>query len=267
MNDLALPTSTLPRPRPGLTCLLGVALALTALSQALAYSSGAIGFARHLLWTVPCLYFLCICVHDAVHGVSLKNKRANNLVGFVLALVITLPFPLLQSAHLKHHRAIAKQRQGANVDVTDDPEAVVYQSSVWSLVLRLPFIPFWYLRSLRSMRPLAIALTFFHLGLVAAAAVALHVAGVDVLSAWAAPVLLAIVWFGFTTVYVPHGPHAPLLMRFLNAHSGWHDDHHRDPRFPFHQYATVRAAHLQSDHQGHGRAYDPVVFLWAKRLW
>lgn len=259
------PQTTLPPPKPGLTLLLGSTLALTSISSAAAFCVGDVSFVGHLVVTVPCLYFLCICIHDGVHGVLVRRKRLGNLAGFVLSLVIALPFPLLQSAHLKHHRVIAR-RASADVD-DDDPEAIVYRASLPALLLRLPFIPFWYLRSLRDMRAGSIALTLLHLSLVITAAVLLTGAGIDVVTTWIAPVLLAIGWFGFTTVYVPHGPHKAILMRVFNAHSGWHDDHHRDPRYPFHQYATVRARHLDVDFGAGARDVDPVVFFWARRVW
>jgi len=260
----------LPRPRPGLTLVLGAVLALASMSSAAAYALGARSFIDHLVVTVPCLYFLCICIHDGVHGVLVRNRRIGNAAGFLLSLVIALPFPLLQSAHLKHHRVIAQRerRRGAVDDVDElDPEAVVYEASLPALLLRLPFIPLWYLRSVRDMRALSVLLTALHLGLVGALGAFMVDRGVDVLLVWAVPVLLAIGWFGFTTVYVPHGPHAQTLMRVFNAHSGWHHDHHRSPHFPFHQYAAVRALHLEDALGDGARAHDPIVFFWARRVW
>jgi fatty acid desaturase len=270
MTSLSSVSMTLPRPRPGLTLVLGVVLALASVSSSAAYAVGAISFLAHLCVAVPCLYFLCICIHDGVHGVFLKDRRIGNAAGFLLSLVIALPFPLLQSAHLKHHRVIAQRerRRGSVVDVDEhDPEAIVYEASLPALLLRLPFIPLWYLRSVRDMRASSVALTALHLGIVGMVVVLLFEHGVDVMMVWAAPVLVAIGWFGFTTVYVPHGPHAKVLMRVFNAHSGWHHDHHRSPQFPFHQYAAVRALHLEHAHGDGARAHDPVVFFWARRVW
>ena len=247
--------------RPGLTFWLGLTLALTSISSFLAWRGNAVvgdnaalhaGLSWHLLVSVPCLYFLCICVHDGVHGVLLRRRWASQGAAWILSLVICLPFPLLQAAHLKHHGRLGRD---------DDPEAIVYDVSLPLLLVRLPFIPFFYLRSLRGMGGAAIAFTFLHLATVATLMLAVD----DVALGWALPVLLAITWFGFTTVYVPHGPLAARLMPWLRANSGWHDDHHRDPRYPFHQYAAVRAFHLVNDAQrGLDVDDDAAVAFWAR---
>ncbi len=241
--------------RPGLTWWFGLALAITSISSFLAWRVEAVSWPMHALVSCPCLYFLCICVHDGVHGVLLRRRQLGDAGAWLLSLVIGLPFPLLKHAHLKHHRRVGH---------ADDPEAAVYRASPFTLALRLPIIPLLYLRSLRDMRSGAVVLTAAHLTLVTTTMGWLGAPGV---LGWGAPALLAIAWFGFTTVYVPHGPFARPLMAWLGAHSGWHDDHHRDPRFPFHQYAAVRAFHLDHDLGTQGcRRADPLVFALSRSI-
>jgi hypothetical protein len=38
-------------------------------------------------------------------------------------------------------------------------------------------------------------------------------------------------------------------MKWLRLHSGWHDDHHGDVRFPYPQYAQLRAWNLARSQQ------------------
>ncbi|HEY1099327.1 MAG TPA: hypothetical protein VGF99_10370, partial [Myxococcota bacterium] len=105
-------------------------------------------------------------------------------------------------------------------------------------------IPLFYLRTMTRLSTLERLLVVMHAAIVVGVVVVAEHNGVPLLSTWAPPTLLAVMWFGFTTVWVPHGPNAATFMRFFNAHSGWHDDHHADPRYPFPQYAQLRAHHL-----------------------
>lgn len=220
--------------RPGLTLWFGVALALHVVDSAWRGAHADRAWWQ-LLLAMAASYFLCICVHDAVHGVLHRRRRVNQVGGFVLSLVVGLPFPLLQRAHLTHH-----QRVGAD----DDPEAVVYRASLAALLLRLPLIPLFYLRTLRDLSVAQRLFTALHVIVVVATVAIAERRGVPLVATWMVPTLIAVMWFGFTTVWVPHGPSAARFMRYFNAHSGWHDDHHLDPRYPFSQYAQLRAHHL-----------------------
>jgi hypothetical protein len=126
---------------------------------------------------------------------------------------------------------------GASFDV------VVYGATLPALLLRLPLVPLYYLREVRHLGPVARAGVVLHF-VAWAALVAL--VGVPLLVGWLLPVGIAVIWFGFTTVYAPHSAHRRRLMRYFNFHSGYHDDHHRDPRYPFHQYFRLRLDGLRS---------------------
>ena len=221
-------------PRHGLSLVFGAALALHIVDSVVAGLSAPRPWWR-LLLVMMATYFLCICIHDAVHGVLHRRRRVNQSAGFVLGLIVGLPFPLLQHAHLLHHRRVGHD---------DDPEAAVYRSSLLTLPLRLPLIPLFYLRTLKRLRASQLLLTALHVLIVVGVVGIAEQNGVPLLATWAPPTLLAVMWFGFTTVWVPHGPEAARFMRWFNAHSGWHDDHHADPRYAFPQYAQLRAHRL-----------------------
>ena len=215
-------------PRPGLTAWLGASLLLASISSALAWSQGVVTLPAHLVTTVPMLYFVFICIHDGVHGALNRDRRVSDAIAWVMGSITVLPVPLLRQAHLKHHERVGRE---------DDPEFVVYGATLPALLLRLPLVPLYYLREVR------------HLGTAAALGVVLHFVawaalvatfGAPLVVGWLLPVGLAVVWFGFTTVYVPHSAHRKRLMPYFNFHSGYHDDHHRDPRYPFHQYFRLR---------------------------
>ena len=213
--------------RPGLTLLLGASLLLGAASSAACWVSGVSSLGGHLLTSVPMFYFLFICIHDGVHGVLSRRRWLNTGAATVFAAGVGLPFALLRHAHLLHHATVGEAR---------DPESAVYAAPLSRLPLMLLLVPMHYLRLLprlsRPQQALVVAQLLAWLVLLWAAPV--------LLAAWVLPILLAIVWFGLTTVYAPHSAHQDALMRFLRLHSGYHHDHHRDARYPFHQYFQLR---------------------------
>ena len=238
----------------GFTLLAWVAWRVVLERTAATTSTPALHYAVHLAATVPALYFTCICVHDAVHGVLLRDARANQLAGFIMSLGIGLPFAVLQHTHLHHHRTVGTEH---------DPERVLYGASPWGLPLLLPVVPALYARFLMRLHTRALLLTAVHCTAVGAALV---FSGPHLVIYWAIPAALATGWFGFTTVYVPHCQHRGVLMRYMCAHSGYHDDHHRDPRFPFSQYVPLRAWHLAHGAIPTFRAEPAVLALLSRRV-
>ncbi|MCA2980227.1 MAG: fatty acid desaturase [Myxococcaceae bacterium] len=235
--------------RVGLTALLGVTLVAWVLDSFAAWARGDRSLTVHVLLVFYALYFTCIVIHDAVHGVLLPSRWLNDALGFGLSLVIGLPFPLLRHAHLAHH-----QRPGAE----SDPERAVFATVWWRLPLVLLMVPALYWRSFGRLPVRGRVATCAH-GLVVLGAAAWL--GPQVVG-WGVPVLLAIGWFGFTTVYVPHCAHSTWLMKRRQFHSGWHHDHHRDVRYGWAQYAQLRAFHLRCD-----GATDAVTEVLARAVW
>jgi fatty acid desaturase len=236
--------------RPGLSLILGLALVSWIYASWRSWVSDGRELWVHTCLVVPAFYFLCICIHDATHHVLHRNRSLNRAAGFVLSLAIGLPFPLLQASHLEHHR---------KEEADSDPERVIYDAPLWALPFRLPLVPFFYLPTFRKLSRAAKLATLLHLVMVIALVCA---GGASAVVGWVMPALLAISWFAFTTVYVPHSRYAPKLMRFMKAHSGYHEDHHRDVRYPFPQYIQLRAWHLST-----AASSDGVMNLLARNIW
>ncbi|MFT5583953.1 MAG: fatty acid desaturase [Cognaticolwellia sp.] len=213
--------------RPGLTLLLGITLLISAMSSAVQWMQGGISLIEHLGTTIPMLYFLFICIHDGVHSVLSGSRWVNDAAATLLAGAVGLPFALLRHAHLHHH---------AHLGQPSDPEGRIYNSSIWELPMTLLAVPFIYLVQLPKLGWKSAAAVCIQLTLLVSAMTLFP----SLLTAWALPVLLGVLYFGFTTVYAPHSRHHGRLMPWLNLHSGYHHDHHRDPRYPFHQYFQLR---------------------------
>lgn len=250
--DLDGPRATFPI-RPGLTLWLAVALLLAQLSSAWQWAVGERDLATHLTLSAPTLFFYFICIHDAVHGVLHRNPLVSQAAGTLFGAAVALPFDLLQSAHLRHHHLVGDP---------DDPEYVVYGASPLRLLLRLVWVPLYYLRELRQLGArgrLSVALHGVGWG------VALAVFGAPLLIGWLLPVALAVVLFGLATVYVPHSAHRARLMQHLNLWSGYHHDHHRDPRYPAHQYGELRLHGIERLGVRPTYRREREVLRWASR--
>lgn len=235
---------THPRPefpiRPGLTLWFGSALLLWVIYRITLFLCGEASLAMHLAATMPAQYMLCVCIHDGVHGVLTRSRAVNQFASVLLAMGVLLPFPLLQRAHLFHHR---------HVDDPEDPEHIVYSSSLPRLLFNLPMIPWYYLKTLRLLSTkerVQVALIVVTL-ITLSGWIAWSWSVTTLFTAWLLPSLLTIAWFGFTTVYIPHSSHQRFFMRFFTEHSGWHHDHHRAPQYPFNQYIQLRDFHLRHD--------------------
>lgn len=248
------PETAAPFPvRPGLTLWLGCALLLAQLSSAWQWAAGERDLATHLALGAPTLYFYFICIHDAVHGVLHRSPRISRVAGTLFGAAVGLPFELLRSAHLRHHGMVGQP---------DDPEFVVYGARPLRLLLRLAWVPLYYLREVRHLdRRERAAVAAVGLGW----AVAVAVFGAPLLIGWLLPVAIAVVAFGFLTVYVPHSSHRDRLMPLLNLWSGYHHDHHRDPRYPAHQYGQLRLHGIERLGVAPTYRREPAVLRWASR--
>ncbi len=246
--------------RAGLTWWLGSALlAWVAWRVGLQLvEPGPLGW--HLAAVMPAQFMLCVCIHDAVHGVLIRPRRLNFAAGVLLAMGVLLPFPLLRRTHLLHHDTVHEP---------EDPERSVYAFEPLELLVRLPSIPLIYMINWRLLggveKVVCAAVLAAIVGGVGGSAYVFGV--VATLGAWVLPSVATIGWFGFATVYVPHSRHAERLMPYFTEHSGWHHDHHRAPQYPFNQYIELRDFHLR-----HG-VFEPrgpeasVVRVLATRLW
>lgn len=254
--DVHYPRASFPI-RAGLTLWLGLALLSWEVAQIVGYLSGTMGWLELWLKIMPAQFMLCVCIHDAVHGVISKRRAFNKVAGVILAAGVLLPFPLLQRAHMKHHKALYHE---------DDPERVVYHTPARRLLFKLPTIPWHYLQNWRLLNPkerwltAAIIITL----LAGATAIGARFGLEALLMGWLVPSVMTIGWFGFMTVYVPHSRYSDRLMRYFTEHSGWHHDHHRSPQYPFNQYLELRHFHLRH-HVFEPRGQEAKIVRWLAR--
>ena len=169
---------------------------------------------------------LFITAHDAMHGVVHKNKKINNGIGWVTALLFAYNwYPRLFPKHHEHHRFVA----------TDNDPDYHHSQQFWR----------WYLRFLRQYitiwQFLAMALTFNVLKL--------WLPAENVILYWMVPSVLATFQLFFFGTYMPHkGEHSEdnrhkstslkknHLWAFLSCYFfGYHWEHHQYPNTPWWQ--------------------------------
>lgn len=221
------------RARRGITGIAAVAAIFNVVASALAWHAGAQPFWLHVLVTVPTLYFVCICIHDCCHFMLTPKRWLTDTIGFFLSMLLGIPFPLLRASHLSHHRLFG---------TPDDPEAVVYNAKWYQLPVRLFWVPVYYCREWPNLKRVEQVVCVVHMSLVASA---LLLGGSLVWVGFVVPAFIAIAWFGATTVYAPHSPHAGKWMRALTGHSGYHYEHHRNVAVPYNQYWELRLRDLR----------------------
>jgi beta-carotene ketolase (CrtW type) len=179
---------------------------------------------------------LFITAHDAMHGVVSPNRRLNNAIGTVAALLFAYNwFPRLLPRHHAHHRHVA---------TPDDPD---YHDGRHGA-----FLP-WLLRFARNY------ITVWQVLLMAATFNVLKYffpAG-NVIGFWMVPAVLATVQLFYFGTFVPHrGEHAadnPHKSRtqlpqhvwaFVSCYFfGYHYEHHDQPYLPW--WRLWRTKHVQ----------------------
>jgi beta-carotene ketolase (CrtW type) len=175
---------------------------------------------------------LFITAHDAMHGVVHKNKRINNAVGWLTALLFAYNwYPRLFPKHHEHHRFVA----------TDHDPDYHHSQRFWR----------WYLSFLRQYitvwQFLAMAVTYNVLKIWFPAE--------NVILYWMVPSILATFQLFFFGTYRPHrGEHAEdnrhkstslqknHLWAFLSCYFfGYHWEHHQYPNTPWWQLWRKKA--------------------------
>ena len=195
-----------------------------------AFVFGAIPWWLNWVFAAPLYYFLVICGHDAMHSCAHKSRTLNNTVGWLTAQIFCVPFPVVQRAHLSHHA-----KEGA----PDDIEQFAYKKGV-TLPLRIIFGNLMYYRFLTRCKWPA-------WGLAAATAVMTAVLFLawprETFVGWFLPMQTGVTFIMITTIWIPHGPYSRWWMDNYPFITGFHEDHHAQPAYPFHQIsqAKVRA--------------------------
>jgi fatty acid desaturase len=213
--------------RGGSVGLLVVAVSLFVVSAL------ALPFALHLLVGAGALVVAMVVAHDAIHSAAHRDVKVNRAIGWLASLACGVPFSMLASNHLRHHRL---------VDTDEDPERFCL-GPAWQLPVRgAAMLGFYYVETwprldARARRSVVLFVLVEVLALVLAP---------SLLVTWVAPLLLAAVLFATFTVWLPHGPYGDLVMRVAPFLTGYHDDHHARPAVPSLQYGELHRWHVET---------------------
>lgn len=223
---IALPQPAVPSVHRGHSvALLGLAWV------ALIGSARTLPFFVHLLVATAALVTLMVVAHDSIHSAAHRDVTVNRAVGWLASIACGVPFVMLATNHLRHHRL---------VDTDEDPEGFCL-GPAWQLLARWPaMLGFYYFETWPRLTTKARWQSAGFLAVVVAAVVLFPA----LWWAWVAPLLLASTLFALCTVWLPHGPWGELVMRAAPWLTGFHDDHHARPGFPVHQYAQLHRWHV-----------------------
>ncbi len=192
-------------------------------------------------WTSPAPYLLAllqmhlytglfITAHDAMHGVVSANKRLNNAIGTIAALLFAFNwFPGMLPKHHAHHRHVGTNE---DPDFHDD---------------RHPSFLFWLLRFAWNY------LTWWQVALMALTynVFKLYFPAVNVIVFWMLPAVLATLQLFFFGTYLPHrGEHEAGNL------------HHSRSQFRHHVWAFVSCYFFGYHYEHHDQPYLPWWRLW-----
>ena len=198
-----------------------------ALLSIAAHLNGIIATPVHWSLTIPVWYFVAMCIHDAVHRSAHENRRLNSFVGWVGSAGMGLAFPVIRRSHLKHH-----SRNGHD----DDLESFVYRAG-WMVLIKALLANWKCYAVLPGLRRRDRQLSILYVIAVAGMTV---IWPIQVFLSWIVPMQIAIALFAIATVYLPHGRHSKWVMKHMPSITGYHDDHHNAPQYPWYQYFSLR---------------------------
>ncbi|MDA7541480.1 fatty acid desaturase [bacterium] len=176
----------------------------------------------NLMAALPLYWYCYMTAHDAVHRAAHQNQVLNNWVGWISSGLFGLPFSLMRRAHLSHH---------CNAGRKDDIERFAYVSG-WQLpfgvILGNLFFYAHFPKCNFKEKLSAAALVFVVLSLI-------FYFPQTMLLGWILPMQLVFGLGMFTNIYLPHGPYAKWVEEHVPFVTGFHEDHHAMPSYPWHQ--------------------------------
>jgi fatty acid desaturase len=223
--------TTRPAVRLGLTTWTFIPSITAAVGLFLLHRAGALPWWVHWVVATPLYGYILICAHDALHGSAHDNPKLNRLVGWFGTAVFAIPYPVVRRAHLSHH---------ARTGRPDDIERFAYRPG-WTMPLRWAFGNLMYYTVLPKCsaqeRTLAVGTLITVSGLLILWPAATAIG-------WLLPMQTAVFIFMFATIYLPHGRFAAWVNEVIPVVTGFHESHHAQPFFPWHQISQwkVRAA-------------------------
>jgi len=179
---------------------------------------------------------LFITAHDAMHGLVSSNKRVNNLLGWIGALLFAYNwYPRLLRNHMRHH---------AHAGTDHDPDWHAGSFFPWYFRFALHYISIWQI--------LAMAVTY-NIG-------KLFFPMENLIVFWEIPAILSTLQLFYFGTYLPHkGQHAPEdphkatsqpvnhLWAFLSCYNfGYHYEHHAMPWLPWYKLPVARSFTAQA---------------------
>ncbi len=225
-SSIAIRTTRDAKPpvRKGLTFWLFFPTVLIVVVSFAAFCTGAISWWQNWLFATPLYYFLIIFSHDALHSTAHPNRLANKVVGWIGTQMFAVPFPVVRRAHLSHHA-----KEGAD----DDIEQFAYNRGP-TLPIRILFGNWMYYEYLPKcpkkdwvLAAATVMVTFFLFMFFPR----------QTFLGWFLPMQTGTCYIMVTTIWIPHGPYSKWWMDNMPFVTGFHEDHHAQPNYPFHQIA------------------------------
>lgn len=150
------------------------------------------------------IYVIFTPLHEAVHGVAHRSKRANAVIGRIAGWALGVSFPFFRAVHLEHHSHTNDPARDPDFVVARRPRALV---ALWCMAIEASYRRHFFGRRLwRDRRDLVEALAFE--GVVVALLVASIAQGWwrPLVVCWFAPAFLALVSLAFLFDFLPHYP-------------------------------------------------------------
>lgn len=216
-----------PNVKRGLTAYLFVPAAVGILILFIGYCAGCFPWWTNLIVAFPLYWYCYMTAHDAVHRSAHYNLAINNWVGWISTGLFALPFPLMRRAHLSHH---------AHAGSNDDIEKFAYRSS-WRLPFGVIFGNLFFYTHFRKCNSFE-KQTAFLMALLIITLVA--ISPTTMLLGWVLPMQLVFGLGMFTNIYLPHGHFHKWVETHIPFITGFHEDHHAMPSFPWHQLCQCK---------------------------
>ena len=178
-----------------------------------AIQANLISYGFYLTVSITAYFVLLLIFHDCSHESAHPNRQVNRVLGWIIAAMTALPFNLVKSAHLKHHRF-------ANTE--QDPDQVLYRDTLKSFVLIFltNFVYYSELRFLSKKEQLKVAL-FWALWIIP-----WFFFPRELLLFWAVPALAAVALFSFLFIYASHHPYLSDKVAWFGPFLRVHHSHH-----------------------------------------
>lgn len=190
------------------------------------FCAGVIPWWLNWLIATPCYCYVVICGHDAIHRAAHEDSRLNAVIGWMASVLFAIPFSVVRRAHLSHHAREGKP---------DDIERFAYLSG-WTLPIRWIISNWMYYAILRKSPRREWRDT-----------IVLLPAIVCLLARW--PSMTLVGWFlpmqtasgilAIFTIYLPHGRFAKWIGKHAPFLTGYHEEHHAAPSYPWHQAGHI----------------------------